>query len=61
MKGEKACKKCKVIFEQDKCPLCEGNNFTENWKGKIIVFDPEKSEIAQKLKIKQQGSYAIKV
>ncbi|MEM4702888.1 MAG: transcription elongation factor subunit Spt4 [Candidatus Pacearchaeota archaeon] len=61
MRGQKACKKCKIIVEQEKCPVCQGNNFTESWKGKAIVFDAEKSEIAAKLKIKQPGTYAIKV
>ncbi|MEM1535578.1 MAG: transcription elongation factor subunit Spt4 [Candidatus Pacearchaeota archaeon] len=61
MKEEKACKKCKIIFQQEKCPICQESNFSDSWKGKIIVFDPEKSEIAKKLKIKQQGSYAIKI
>jgi len=56
----KICKKCKIFVEGDKCPLCQGNQFTENWKGKIIVLNPEQSEIARKLDIKQKGSYAIK-
>ncbi|MCS7134400.1 MAG: DNA-directed RNA polymerase subunit E'' [Candidatus Pacearchaeota archaeon] len=60
MKKEKACKKCKIITEKEKCPLCEGTEFTESWKGRMIIFDTEKSEIAQKLKIKQPGDYAIK-
>jgi RNA polymerase subunit RPABC4/transcription elongation factor Spt4 len=31
------------------------------FKGKVIVLDEEKSEIAQALKIKKKGSFAIKV
>ena len=47
---EKACKLCKIIYEgKEKCPKCDSKEFTESFKGKIIVIDPEKSEIAQKL------------
>ncbi len=60
MKGKKVCKKCKIFVEGDKCPLCQGNQFAENWKGRIIVTDPEKSDIAKKLNIKKKGVYAIK-
>lgn len=43
------------------CPLCKGSNFTESWKGRIIVTDPINSEIAKKLGITAKGEYAIKV
>lgn len=29
-------------------------------KGKIVIFDPEKSEVAKSLDIKEKGVYAIK-
>ena len=58
---EKACKLCKVIYEgKDKCPKCESKEFSETFKGKIIVTDAEKSEVAKKLKIKENGTFAIK-
>ena len=56
----KACKICNTIYEGDKCPKCGSKEFTDSFKGRIIVQDPEKSEIAQKLKIKEKGEYAIK-
>lgn len=59
-KGKKVCKKCKIFVEQDKCPLCQGTNLTEAWKGKMIILKPEESEIAKKLNIKVKGTYAIK-
>ncbi|UCD21261.1 MAG: DNA-directed RNA polymerase subunit E'' [archaeon] len=61
MKGEKVCKKCQIMVSGDKCLLCNGNQLVENWRGKVIIFNPEKSEIAQHLKFKQKGRYAIKV
>ena len=56
----KACKICKRIYEGDKCPVCESKESTESFKGRIIVMNPEKSEIAEKLNIKEKGNFAIK-
>ncbi|MDO8556703.1 MAG: transcription elongation factor subunit Spt4 [Nanoarchaeota archaeon] len=59
--AKKACRKCKILVEGAKCPVCQGNDFSENWKGKLMIIDAEKSEIAQKVGIKQKGEYAIKI
>ena len=59
--GRKVCKKCKMFVRKDKCPICNGNDFSENWKGRIYVLDAEKSEIAKKMEITVKGEYAIKV
>jgi len=57
----KACKICNKIYETgEKCPSCGAKESTDNFKGRIIIKDPEKSEIAKKLKIKGKGSYTIK-
>ena len=61
MKGKKVCKKCMVFVEHNKCPFCGGNQFVENWKGRLIVIKPEQSEISKKLNIKKKGTYAIKI
>ncbi len=60
MSKEKACKICKTITEADKCPRCGSKELTDSQKGKIIILNPEKSEIAQKLGIKEKGTFAIK-
>lgn len=60
MVKQKVCKKCKIVVEDGKCPICQGTQLIDTWKGKIIVTNPEKSEIAQKIGIKQKGSYALK-
>lgn len=57
---QKACKICKRIYEEEKCPNCGAKESTDSFKGRIIVFDPEKSEIAPKLNIKSKGNFAIK-
>ena len=56
----KACKICNTLHENEKCPKCDSKEFTETFKGRIVVFDPEKSEIAQKIKLKDKGNFAIK-
>ena len=60
MSKEKACLNCKRIFTETVCPGCGQTTFSENYKGQVDVFNPEKSEIAKKLKIKTTGEFAIK-
>ena len=61
MTKPKACKICNRIYEEgDKCPSCEAKESTDSFKGRIIVLNPEKSEIAKKLNIKNKGNFAIK-
>ncbi|MFW5846537.1 MAG: transcription elongation factor subunit Spt4 [Nanoarchaeota archaeon] len=61
MPKKKACKICKTVYEgKDKCPKCGSKEFTEGFKGHIIVTNPEKSEIADKINIKEKGDFAIK-
>ena len=60
MAKEKACKICNTIYEGEKCPKCESTESTESFKGRIIILNPEKSEIAQKLKLTNKGNFAIK-
>jgi RNA polymerase subunit RPABC4/transcription elongation factor Spt4 len=36
-------------------------DFSENWKGKIEIFNPEESEIAKELKVNKPGLYAVRV
>ncbi len=56
-----ACKNCKALTTEKKCPICGSTNLTTNWKGLIHVIDPEKSEAAKKLGIKYKGTFAIEV
>jgi DNA-directed RNA polymerase subunit E" len=60
MPKEKACKICKTIYEGEKCPKCQSKESTDGFKGRIEVINPEKSELAQKLNIKEKGLFAIK-
>ena len=56
----KACKNCNLLYEGDKCLNCGSDEFTETWKGKVVITNPEASEIAKKMKITKKGTYAIK-
>ncbi|MBS3146741.1 DNA-directed RNA polymerase subunit E'' [Candidatus Woesearchaeota archaeon] len=57
----KVCKNCRLFVTSDICPLCKRAEFADGFKGRITIIDPEKSEIAKKLNIKNKGEYAIKV
>ena len=60
MKGKRVCKTCKIFVEESKCSFCGNNQFVTSWKGRVIVLNPEQSEIAKKLNVKKKGTYAIK-
>lgn len=60
MGKQKACKICKMIYEGEECPNCGSKEYVEDFKGKVVIENPEKSEIAQKLKVSKAGFYAIK-
>ena len=57
---QKACKLCSTIYEGEKCPKCGSKESTEGFKGRIVVLNSEKSEIAGKLNLKDKGNFAIK-
>ncbi|MEK6872274.1 MAG: transcription elongation factor subunit Spt4 [Nanoarchaeota archaeon] len=61
MAKEKACKHCKRIYEGDMCPHCNRKETSDAFKGKVEIINPEKSELAQQLKIHKEGLYAIKL
>ncbi len=60
MSTKKVCKKCKLFVDKEVCPICNGKEFVNTWKGRISILNAEKSEIAKKLEIKREGEYAIK-
>tara|TARA_Y100000310_G_scaffold337740_1_gene425604 strand:+ start:16606 stop:16794 length:189 start_codon:yes stop_codon:yes gene_type:complete len=60
MVKEKACLNCRAIYTGDKCDKCGETPSSETFKGRIHVFDSEKSEMAENMKINNEGKYAIK-
>jgi len=61
MSKEKACKNCKLIYEGDICPKCGKKEFSDSFKGKVEIINPEKSELGKQLNINKEGTYAIKL
>jgi RNA polymerase subunit RPABC4/transcription elongation factor Spt4 len=57
---EKSCLNCKAIYIGDKCPQCGETPASDSFKGRLHVFNAEKSEIADKLDIHKEGEFAIK-
>ena len=58
---KKVCRNCKLFVDGDTCPICKGNQFSNNWQGRIYILNPNKSEIGKKIGINIKGEYAIKV
>ena len=57
---EKSCLNCRAIYFGDKCPNCGETPSSESFKGRIHIFDAEKSELAENMKINANGEFAIK-
>ena len=57
---EKVCLNCRRIYFGDKCTNCGENPASETFKGRIHIFDAEKSEMAENMKINTEGEFAIK-
>ena len=59
--AQKACKNCKMVYEGHECPNCGSKESADKFQGKIIVVNPEQSEIAKNIKTGKKGTYAIKL
>lgn len=60
MASTKACKQCGTIYEGSKCPKCGSEDHSTSFKGKIIILNPDESEIAKHIKRKEKGVFAIR-
>ncbi len=59
--SEKSCTNCHYITKENVCSRCKSTNFSEDFSGLVIMFDPETSAIAKAMNIKEKGRYALKV
>ena len=59
--SEMACRNCKRITTKKECPICGSKELSDKWKGTLIVFDSNNSELAKKAGINAPGKYAIEV
>jgi len=58
--AKQACKQCKRLIIGEKCPVCGSTKLSKMWKGRVVILNPDKSEIAKKMNIKEPGEYAIR-
>ncbi len=61
MAKERACKQCRTVFDGAKCPKCGSESSSDGFKGKVFIYNPEQSEIAGNMKLKDKGTYAVKI
>ncbi len=62
MAKREVCKKNKMFVDDKNFPKnMQDEARTTNWQGRIFVFDPKRSFIAQKISADRKGEYAIKV
>ncbi len=59
----KACKSCRMVFTEDveKCPNCGSVELSAKFSSQIVIFDPAKSKMAEKLGAKVPGRYAVRI
>ncbi len=58
---EKACRECHTITTGSLCPKCKTATLSDDFSGIVIIIDPEESEIARVMEIKEKGRYALRV
>ncbi len=58
--AKKVCKNCDMIYEGEKCPNCGNQEHSEEIKGRLIILNPEESEVAKNTGKNEKGTYAIK-
>ena len=57
----RACRTCKSVTDENVCPVCKGTEFSDDYSGILVVLHPEDSLLAEKLKAKVPGTYALKI
>ncbi|AOV95309.1 hypothetical protein AQV86_05325 [Nanohaloarchaea archaeon SG9] len=60
--AEKACRNCnRIVEDASECPVCKNNDLSDSWNGLVVIYNPEDSEISEKMGINTPGRYAIRV
>jgi DNA-directed RNA polymerase subunit E" len=57
----RACRNCKLITDENICPVCKGTEFSDDYSGLLIVLDAKNSILAEKLETDENGVYALKI
>lgn len=58
-----ACGECHLVLNDgiDQCPRHPSAQVSSDWTGYVIIMQPERSEIANRLEVELPGRYALKV
>lgn len=59
--SEKACRDCKLISRESRCPNCNSSDLSDDFSGFVIILDVEESEIARIMKVDKNGKYALRI
>lgn len=60
--AERACTNCnRLIDSGSECDICKNNELTSSWKGLVVIYDPDHSDIADKIGVATAGRYAVRV
>ncbi len=57
----RACRNCKALTTENKCPICSSEDLTYNWEGIVAIIDPLRSQLAKILEHDKVGIYALRV
>ena len=57
----RACRTCKIITDENVCPICRSTDLSDDYSGLLVVIDPENSQLAKKLEIEKDGRYALRI
>jgi RNA polymerase subunit RPABC4/transcription elongation factor Spt4 len=58
---KKVCRNCKLFVEENVCPICKRDSFSQQWQGRIYFVNAKDSFIGKQMGVEQDGEYAIKV
>lgn len=59
--SEKVCRECHRITLSQVCSVCGSSDISSDWSGLVIIIDPKRSKIAEKIGIEMPDKYALKV
>jgi len=59
----KACRSCRALVDKEVevCPVCGSRDFTDEWSGVVVILNPEESEIAKLLNLRNKGRFVVKI
>ncbi len=60
-KKKKPCRNCGYLTTEKKCANCGSEGYAEKYKGRAVIFDMKRSQVAKKLDdVKINGEFALK-